>query len=798
MQLPCVIIIMGLLISRVAPFQPIRRFAFFERMRTISSNLCAASISLNTKEKCILVAVDKTTTSHQSLTFSLHESLSELSELCDTAGLEVVSTCVQRLPVPNPRSFFGEGKLQELAQMCALTGARVVIVDEDISPRQQRSLENALEKCGGGPRFAANIDNYDREDDSTDSIDTEKSADNLVESMDSEILDDYPENSSKKELSRYGEVRPPLSSPRATKRNKHAHEAKIAYTDSPSVAVKVLDRTAVILDIFAQHAKSKEGQLQVELAMLQYRSTRGPNVATSANGNSDNTVGDGKGSSGAGLRGPGETKIELDKRKMKTRIKILQDEIARLEQQRQTQRRGRVRTGAPLVALVGYTNAGKSTLLNKLSNAGVLAEDMLFATLDTTTRKIRLPNHRNKVDNIDEGSSHDIYLTPIDDAGEVQSQVVDSNAEHGYHHHGRQQGGMEIMLTDTVGFISKLPSHIVAAFRATLESVSDADILIHVCDRSNPAWQKQRAVVMQELDRIALRTGHRAPIVEFWNKVDRLSPADMQEALDDIENRPIEMELLTPPAQLSVQRQQHHMNMGTGSIQPTQIKPHPESDAAAIVDGSEVLEVIDDEILSVAYLPDDVNKADDLRNKIPTQVASAPAPPVDRNVAAGNTRKKRRQKQPFSVPEQQRQQGVDFNLHAQGSPSSHATVAAGDVSGTTSTELTVTGAVHAPSAQALEEEALHVHPSRVRIYTAAGSAVTGQGLGVLVARLEDALTAEYDILQCFVPFAQDVGVVSEIMTKGVVQELRYSEEGTSLRCKVPHYLAEKLAQFSVL
>lgn len=387
---------------------------------TVKSRLSYARTIVD-KEKCILVGVERTKTLNRDDLLSFSESLKEMMELCDTAGLSVMGHCTQNRPQTHPRSYIGEGKLQELERLCIATGARTIVVDDDLSPRQQKALES-------------------------------------------------------------------LS----------------VHTDTSGRPVKVLDRTAVILDIFAQHARSREGQLQVELAMLQYRSTRGPNVAESADEGQ-------RGTGGAGLRGPGESKVELDRRKIASRIETLQKEIEHLKNQRQIQRQGRTRLGAPLVALVGYTNAGKSTVLNRLTKAGVLAENMLFATLDPTTRKVCLPN-----------------------------RSIDTTAEG----NNMAKQGMEILLTDTVGFISKFPSHIVAAFRATLESLADADVLLHVIDRSNPAWEKHRAVVNAELARIRKESGKTVPVVEFWNKLDQLAPTAAAEVVESIRVAPIEMSVV--------------------------------------------------------------------------------------------------------------------------------------------------------------------------------------------------------------------------------------------------------------
>ena len=186
-----------------------------------------------------------------------------------------------------------------------------------------------------------------------------------------------------------------------------------------------MDRTALILDIFAQHAKTREGKLQTALALHEYRKPRLTRMWTHLERQS--------GSGGVGLRGPGETQLEVDKRILRDRILVLKKKIDGVQQQRDRHRHGRKRMGLPVLALVGYTNAGKSTLLNCLTKSGILAENILFATLDPTTRRVKLP---------------------------------------GYKTHP------EVLLTDTVGFIQKLPTQLVAAFRATLEEVKEADVLV--------------------------------------------------------------------------------------------------------------------------------------------------------------------------------------------------------------------------------------------------------------------------------------------------------------------------------
>jgi GTP-binding protein HflX len=233
--------------------------------------------------------------------------------------------------------------------------------------------------------------------------------------------------------------------------------------------VKVIDRTALILDIFAQHAKTREGKLQVDLALHEYRKPRLTKMWTHLERQS--------GAGGVGLRGPGETQLEIDKRLVRDRIITLKQKIDDVQKQRSIHRRGRKRTGLPILSIVGYTNAGKSSLLNFLTRAGVMAESMLFATLDPTTRKVKLPGHKTHP---------------------------------------------EVLLTDTVGFIQKLPTNLVAAFRATLEEVEEADVLVHVIDVSNPAWEKQERAVKTVLAGI----GVDKPMVRVLNKIDLLDPED--------------------------------------------------------------------------------------------------------------------------------------------------------------------------------------------------------------------------------------------------------------------------------
>ena len=230
-----------------------------------------------------------------------------------------------------------------------------------------------------------------------------------------------------------------------------------------ATSLKVLDRTQLILDIFAQRAQSAEGKLQVELAQLKYRLPR----------LTQQDVGLSRLAGGIGGRGPGETKLEIDRRRVRERIGHLEKKIDALSQDRGTRRKERTRRGVPVISIVGYTNAGKSTLLNALTRSEVLAEDKLFATLDPTSRRLRFPQER------------------------------------------------EVIITDTVGFIRDLPKDLVAAFRATLEELEDADLLLHVVDGADPFHEQQIQAVELILGNLGLLG---KPRLVVFNKADRLAP----------------------------------------------------------------------------------------------------------------------------------------------------------------------------------------------------------------------------------------------------------------------------------
>ena len=288
-------------------------------------------------------------------------SLRELAQLAETAGSAVVGGVVQRRNAPDPATYVGSGKANELRDLVRSSGADTVICDGELSPSQLRTLEDI-------------------------------------------------------------------------------------------VRVKVVDRTWLILDIFAQHARSREGKAQVSLAQMQYLLPRlrgwGESLSRQAGGRAGGATG------GVGTRGPGETKIDTDRRRIRSQMAKIRSQLRTMDRTRATQRNARRRSGVPMVALAGYTNAGKSSLLNRLTGAGVLVDDSLFATLDPTVRKVRTP------------------------------------------------AGRDITMSDTVGFVRHLPHELVEAFRSTLEEIRDADVIVHVVDGSDDVPREQIAAVREVLAEI--------------------------------------------------------------------------------------------------------------------------------------------------------------------------------------------------------------------------------------------------------------------------------------------------------
>jgi GTPase len=302
------------------------------------------------------------------------EHLAELGRLADTAGARVVGTLQQRLDSPHPKYFIGEGKVAELRELIASTGATLVVFDEELSPAQSKNLEESLK-------------------------------------------------------------------------------------------TRLVDRAELILDIFATRARTSEAQMQVELAQLEYMLPRLKRMWTHLS----------RIRGGIGFRGPGETQLETDRRLISRRIGDLREKLEVVARRRATQRKGRVEEFT--AALVGYTNAGKSSILSALSGAELFIEDRLFATLDPSTRAVEL------------------------------------------------EPGMKALVTDTVGFIRKLPHHLVASFSATLEEAMTADVLLHAIDASHPGWQEQKEVVEEVLAQLGL--AERAVVLVF-NKVDRLTHGEEQ------------------------------------------------------------------------------------------------------------------------------------------------------------------------------------------------------------------------------------------------------------------------------
>ncbi|MEX1254493.1 MAG: GTPase HflX [Dehalococcoidia bacterium] len=327
-------------------------------------------------ERALLVAVERTSGSRRTSRWDTESSLDELAQLVRTARGRIVGRTSQRLQRPHQAHYVGQGKLAEIVAQLDTLDYTVVVFDDELSPSQQRNLENALK-------------------------------------------------------------------------------------------VKVLDRTALILDIFAMRANTREGRLQVELAQSEYLLPR-----LAGQWSHLERLGTSGRQGAMGVRGPGETQLETDRRLVRNKVTRLKREIEAVRRQRSLYRRQRSRSGVPIVALVGYTNAGKSTLMRAMTDADVFVEDQLFATLDPVTRKLHLPD------------------------------------------------GRAALLTDTVGFIQKLPTQLIAAFRATLEELEEADLLLHVVDITHPNAAQQGQTVDDTLAELGLTD---KPRITALNKVDLLA-----------------------------------------------------------------------------------------------------------------------------------------------------------------------------------------------------------------------------------------------------------------------------------
>jgi len=330
---------------------------------------------LEQRDHAVLVGVDGGSTE-----WPIEESLAELARLSETAGADVVASVWQKMDRPNPKTFIGAGKAQEIVELAESSGANLVIFDDELTPRQQANVQDLL-----------------------------------------------PD-------------------------------------------IRVLDRTALILDIFGQHAVSREGKLQVQLAQMVYML---PRLRGMWGHLTKERLG-----GGVGARfGAGESQLETDRRLARKRIGELKRTLEGVAVERGLQRKSRSRAGVFRVALVGYTNAGKSTLLNQLTDAGVLSEDMLFATLDSTTRRMELPE------------------------------------------------GRQVTVTDTVGFINKLPHGLVQAFKSTLDEVNEADLLLYVTDASASQREPQMRAVREVLGEIG---ASERPGVLVFNKCDALGDDDRE------------------------------------------------------------------------------------------------------------------------------------------------------------------------------------------------------------------------------------------------------------------------------
>jgi GTP-binding protein HflX len=355
--------------------------ALIQALERELTQLRAAAKPDSRAEQALLVSIT-TASRHKA-----EDSLKELTELCRTAGLEVVDSILQHRKKVDTRYLIGRGKLQEITIRAMQLWADIIIFDQELNPSQIKSITDQIE-------------------------------------------------------------------------------------------LKVIDRTQLILDIFAQRARSREGKLQVELAQLKYLL---PRLVTKNTAMSRLT-------GGIGGRGPGETKLEINRRRVRDRIHHLQKSLLKVQKQHQQQRSKREQKGLPIISIIGYTNAGKSTLLNTLTQSRVLAESRLFATLDPTSRRLRFPSD------------------------------------------------VDVIITDTVGFIQDLPKDLIVAFRATLEELKNADVLLHVIDISNPRHYEQ----VQSVERILtyLKLNH-IPQVRGLNKIDKLGEASIAQITERLGGIPI-------------------------------------------------------------------------------------------------------------------------------------------------------------------------------------------------------------------------------------------------------------------
>ena len=410
------------------------------------------------KERVLVVGVGGQRGDERENQYGMEDSLAELAELAQSAGLEVVATLTQRMKHPHSGTYVGKGKLRELRRLCGLPDRTAN--DDDDDDDDDASFTDAFTGRDVDVRFEDDSIGHVADSDDVDSTD-EWWGDEWTDE-DERLVDEEDRRRRERLLRAATESRDPtvdtviFDTELTPRQNRNIEQ----YLDGK---VRVCDRTMLILDIFSQRARTAEGQLQVEMAQLEYQLPRLSRMWTHL----DRTAGGG--GAGGQVKGMGEKQIEIDKRLLRDRIQFLKKKLDKVKTHRMLYRDRRKETPVPVVSLVGYTNAGKSSLLNALTAADVYAEDQLFATLDPTTRRFPLPN------------------------------------------------GKDVLVTDTVGFIQNLPTELVAAFRATLEEIVDSTMLVHVVDISSPLAGAQVAAVDTVLKELGASD---IPRVTVWNKSD--------------------------------------------------------------------------------------------------------------------------------------------------------------------------------------------------------------------------------------------------------------------------------------
>ena len=416
-----------------------------------------------TKERVLLVGVGGQRNDEGANEYGLEDSLAELGQLAETAGLEVVGALTQRLRAPHPGTYLGKGKLRELRRLCGLPVPEDILSDDD-EEEEEEELDD-WEDCAEDESVSSNA--AAANDGRGEWWDEDVALAGEAGDAHAEPRKLTKEEWNKREPTVDTVVVDTELTPRQARNLSEMLDGK----------VMVCDRTMLILDIFSQRARTAEGQLQVEMAQLEYQLPRLTRMWTHL----ERQAG-GAGGAGGQVKGMGEKQIEIDKRLLRDRIVLLKRKLEKVKTHRALYRGRRAEAPVPVVSLVGYTNAGKSSLLNRLTQAGVLAEDQLFATLDPTTRRLKMPN------------------------------------------------GKDVLMTDTVGFIQRLPTELVAAFRATLEEIKDSTLLLHVVDISSPLAGAQVAAVEAVLKDLGAGD---MPRLTVWNKVDAIDDeAGMNAVLD--------------------------------------------------------------------------------------------------------------------------------------------------------------------------------------------------------------------------------------------------------------------------